>query len=63
MKMDWKSAGDYARRLFEESRWSKCIYVYVQAAFLCMEKEDGNLSESDRKRLAALMKWFLIVDM
>ena len=56
MKMDWKSAGEYARRLFEESRWSKCIYAYVQGAFLCMEKEDGNLTEADHVRLISLMK-------
>jgi len=56
MKMNWKSAGQYARRLFEESRWSKCIYAYVQAAFLCMDKEDGNLSETEHSRLISLMR-------
>lgn len=56
MKMDWKSAGQYARRLFKESRWSKCIYAYVQAAFLCMDKEDGNLSEAEHSRLISLMR-------
>lgn len=56
MKMDWKSAREYARRLFEESKWSKCIYAYVQASFLCMEKEEGNLSEADHERLILLMK-------
>lgn len=56
MKMDWKSAGEYARRLFEESRWSKCTYGYVQASFLCMEKEEGNLSEADNQRLISLMR-------
>ncbi|XP_046644952.1 tetratricopeptide repeat protein 39B-like isoform X2 [Daphnia pulicaria] len=56
MKMNWKSAGQYARRLFEESRWSKCIYAYVQAAFLCMDKEDGNLSDAEHSRLISLMR-------
>ena len=56
MKMDWKSSAGYARRLFEESRWSKCIYAYVQAAFLYMDKEDGQLSEGDYLRLISLMK-------
>lgn len=56
MKMDWQSASDYARRLFEESRWSKCIYAYVQAAFICMQQNDGSLSDAERLRLASLMK-------
>jgi hypothetical protein len=56
MKMDWKSASEYARRLFEESRWSKCIYAYVQAAFICMQQNDGTLSDAERLRLASLMK-------
>ena len=58
--MDWKSSSEYARRLFEESRWSKCIYAYVQAAFICMQQgDDGNLSDAERQRLASLMKYKL----
>lgn len=61
MKMDWKAAEVYARRLFDESRWSKCIYAYVQAAYLCMQQEEGTISEADRRRLCALMKYVALL--
>ena len=54
--MDWKSSASYARRLLEENRWSKCIYAYMEAAFLCQQKAEEGLSNDDEERLTHLMK-------
>lgn len=62
MKLDWRQAEHYARRLFEESRWSKCIYAYLQAACLCMLKEDGSLSEEENSRLIAIMRYYNFIE-
>lgn len=55
-KLDWKSAGEYSQRLLEESRWSKCIYTYQRAAFMCMLKEEEGMSTPELAQLSKLFK-------
>jgi len=56
MLMNWKLAELFAKRLFEESRWSKCIYAYLQATFLIMQRGENHLSGADHRRLNSLMR-------
>ena len=56
MLMNWMIAEEFAKWLFEESRWSKCIYAYMQASFLIMQSGETSLSESNQRRLTALMR-------
>lgn len=46
-KQDWYSARDFADLLFHESRWSKAIYAYQKASFMCMIQ---NKLEPDAKQ-------------
>lgn len=56
MKMDWRSSAACARLLLEQNRWSKCIYGYMEAAFLCQRKAEEGLTPEEEERLADLMK-------
>lgn len=57
MQLNWQRASVCARELFAHSRWSKCVYGYMEASFLCMIKEEGGISVEDEKRLEHLMKY------
>lgn len=57
MQLNWQRASTCARELFAHSRWSKCVYGYMEASFLCMIKEEGGVSVEDEKRLEHLMKY------
>jgi len=54
--MNWKIAEEFAKKLFEESRWSKCIYAYMQASLLIMQRGEGSLTGPNIRRLTALMR-------
>ena len=41
----WKEASDCFDTLYNESNWSKAIYLYLKAAFLYMADPESNLSE------------------
>lgn len=53
---NWSEAADYARLLYDESKWSRCSYAYQTAATLCMMEDAGNLSEEKKKQQMELMK-------
>lgn len=50
---DWWNAYNFAGRLFEESRWSKCFYGYQKATQLCMLQDE--LSPEHREEQIELM--------
>ena len=56
MLMNWMIAEEFAKWLFEESRWSKCIYAYLQASLLIMQRGEGSLTGPNIRRLTALMR-------
>ncbi|CAL8082014.1 unnamed protein product [Orchesella dallaii] len=39
IKQDWCSARDFADLLLQESRWSRTIYGYQKASFMCMMRD------------------------
>jgi len=56
MLMNWMIAEEFSKWLFEKSRWSKCIYVYMQASFLIMQSGESGLTDTNQRRLTALMR-------
>jgi tetratricopeptide (TPR) repeat protein len=52
--MDWCSARDFADLLLHESRWSKAIYGYQKASFMCMMQD--RLEKDEKEELIQLFK-------
>ncbi|CAG7828623.1 unnamed protein product [Allacma fusca] len=53
-KQNWYASRDFADLLLHESRWSRAIYGYQKASFMCMIYE--RLGSEDRQELLQLFK-------
>ncbi|KAJ1519416.1 hypothetical protein ONE63_004708 [Megalurothrips usitatus] len=53
LRLDWRLANEYAERLVTQSRWSRTIYQYQQAAILLMIKD---LSPEEQDKVEELMR-------
>lgn len=53
MMLKWKDASEYANYLVHNSKWSKTIYIYTEAA--CLMELGHVCSLEERKRSADLV--------
>ena len=54
---NWTGAMTYAQKLFEESKWSKCMYAYQKAATLSMLGSD--LTQDQKEEHDELMRFVI----
>lgn len=53
LKLDWREARLYASYLVEQSKWSRAIHSYQQAAIMLM---NDDLNGSERQIVERLMR-------
>ena len=47
LSLNYWEAYKFSKLLYQESHWSKCFYAYMQAANMCMVKDE--LSQEQKK--------------
>ncbi|PAV75990.1 hypothetical protein WR25_00402 [Diploscapter pachys] len=49
---DWTKSANYARLLYKESKWSRCVYIYLMCIFFAA---DTSVEENKRKETIAAL--------